>query len=65
MDGLANLDPFYDTDPQAMSVSLKKVDDNDLETERRMYISPIVDGTKEDLEYEDVDGKIFNEFNEE
>ena len=65
LDGLANLDPFYDFDPLAMSDSLEEVDDNEPETERTMYTFPIVDWDDEELEYEDEDRNISNVFDEE
>ena len=64
LDGLPNLDPFYDIDPLATSDSLEEVDGNESETERNMYISPFVD-YNEESGYEDEDGNIFDVFNEE
>ena len=64
LDRLPNLDPFHDIDPLATSNSLEEVNGNESETERNMYISPFVDDNDE-LKYEDEDGNIFEEFNEE
>ena len=50
--------------PLATSDSLEEVDDNESETEQNMYISPFIDD-KEQSEYEDEDGNIFDVFNEE
>ena len=59
---ITKLDPFH-IDPLATSDSLEKVDRNESETERDMYISPFADDNEES-EYEDEDGSIFV-FNEE
>ena len=64
LDGLQNLDPFHDIDPQATSDSLEAVDGNESEREQDMYISPFVDDNEES-EYEDEDGNTFVLFNEE
>ena len=44
---------------------MEEVDDNESKTGQRMYVSPIVNGDNEKLEYEDKDGNFFNVFDEE
>ena len=64
LDGLPNLDSFYDIDLLAASDLLEEYDGNESETERNMYISPFVDDNEES-EYENEDGNISDVFNEE
>ena len=64
LDGLQNLDPFHDIDPLATSDSLEVVDGNESETKWDMYVSRFVDD-REESEYKDEDGNIFDVFNEE
>ena len=64
LDRLQNLDPFHDIDPLATSDSLEVVDGNESETKWDMYVSRFVDD-REEPEYKDEDGNIFNVVNEE
>ena len=64
LDGLQNLDPFHDIDPLATSDSLEVVDGKESETKWDMYVSRFVDD-REESEYKDEDGNIFDVFNEE